>query len=280
MGRVEGKVAFITGAARGQGRSHAVRLAEEGADIIAVDFVSPDAYPWMTYRQAHPEQLDETVALVEKTGQRIVARQADVRDRVSLQAALDAGLEEFGQLDIVSANAGISPFGPESWNISQQQWDDVIATNLTGVWNTTSVCVPKLIEANRGGSIILTSSGAGTKGVPNLADYCSSKFGVIGFMKSLANEVARYNIRVNALTPGTVATDMVLNEGLYRLFRPDLENPTQEDAAEVFANVVNLMPTPWVETIDISNALLFLASEEARYVTGQVWGIDLGSSIK
>jgi SDR family mycofactocin-dependent oxidoreductase len=280
MGRVEGKVALITGAARGQGRSHAVRLAAEGADIIAVDLVTPDAYPWMAYRQASQDQLDETVATVEKMDRRIVARQGDVRDRASLQAGVDAGLEEFGHIDIVSANAGISPFGPESWNISAQQWADVLATNLTGVWNTTSVCIPPMIEAGRGGSIILTSSGAGTKGVPNLADYCASKFGVIGFMKSLANEVGRYNIRVNALTPGTVATDMVLNEGLYRLFRPDLENPTMDDAAAVFANTINLMPEPWVEPTDISNALLFLASDEARYVTGQVFGIDLGSSIK
>jgi (+)-trans-carveol dehydrogenase len=280
MGRVEGKVAFITGAARGQGRSHAVRLAEEGADIIAVDLVSPDSYPWMTYRQAEAEQLDETVALVEKLDRRIVARKGDVRDRSSLQAALDAGLNEFGHVDIVSANAGISPFGPESWNISQQQWDDVISTNLTGIWNTTSVAIPSMIEAGRGGSIILTSSGAGTKGVPNLADYCASKFGVIGYMKSLANEVGRYNIRVNAITPGTVATDMVLNDGLFKLFRPDLESPTADDAAEIFQNVINIMPKPWVDPVDISNALLFLASDEARYVTGQIFGVDLGSGIK
>lgn len=280
MGRVEGKVAFITGAARGQGRSHAVRLAEEGADIIAVDLVSPDSYPWMTYRQAEAEQLDETVALVEKLDRRIVARKGDVRDRASLQAALDAGLNDLGHVDIVSANAGISPFGPESWNISQQQWDDVISTNLTGIWNTTSVAIPSMIEAGRGGSIILTSSGAGTKGVPNLADYCASKFGVIGYMKSLANEVGRYNIRVNAITPGTVATDMVLNDGLFKLFRPDLENPTADDAAEIFQNVINIMPKPWVDPVDISNALLFLASDEARYVTGQIFGVDLGSGIK
>lgn len=280
MGRVDGKVAFVTGAARGQGRSHAVRLAQEGADIIAVDFGTPDAYPWMSYRQAEPGQLDETVALVEKTGRRIVACRADVRDRDSLRTALDTGRTEFGDIDIVSANAGISPAGSVSWKISESQWADVLATNLTGVWNTTSVCVPSMIEAGKGGSLILTSSGAGTKGVPNLADYCSSKFGVIGLMKSLAAEVAQYNIRVNALTPGTVATDMVLNDGLYRLFRPDLENPTAEDAAAVFVDRVNLMPRPWVETIDISNALLFLASDEARYVTGQVFGVDLGSSIR
>jgi (+)-trans-carveol dehydrogenase len=234
----------------------------------------------MTYRQAQAEQLDETVALVEKFDRRIVARKGDVRDRASLQAALDAGLNEFGHVDIVSANAGISPFGPESWNISQQQWDDVLSTNLTGVWNTTSVVIPPMIEAGRGGSIILTSSGAGTKGVPNLADYCASKFGVIGYMKSLANEVGRYNIRVNAITPGTVATDMVLNDGLFKLFRPDLENPTADDAAEIFQNVINIMPKPWVDPVDISNALLFLASDEARYVTGQVFGVDLGSGIK
>jgi SDR family mycofactocin-dependent oxidoreductase len=278
MGRVEGKVAFITGIAHGQGRSHAIRLAEEGADIIGVDRL--DTYSWITYPQGTEADLDETVHLVEKLGRRIVVGRADVRDRDALDEVLDRGVAELGRLDIVCANAGISPFGPVSWEITRQQWDDVIGVNLTGVWNTTSVAVPRMLSAGHGGSIIITSSGAGLKGAPNIADYCASKWGVIGFAKSLANELARAMIRVNVIAPGTVATDMVLNDGLYRLFRPDLEQPAQEDAAAIFRDRINAMPMPWVEAVDISNAVLYLASDEARYVTGTVLNIDLGSANK
>ena len=181
MGRLDGKVAFITGAARGQGRSHAVRLAKEGADIIVVDSVGgSEQFPWMTYPMATPADLAETVSLVESLDRRIVARQADVRDEASLAAAVDEGLDKLGHIDIVSANAGISPFGPETWLNDGQQWKDVLDVNLYGVRNTVKAVAPAMIAAARGGCIVITSSGAGLKGVYGLSDYCASKFGVIG----------------------------------------------------------------------------------------------------
>ncbi len=280
MARLEDKVAFITGAARGQGRSHAVRLAEEGANIIAVDSCGGgDAYPWMTYPMATEEDLAETARRVEATGRGIVARVADVRDSATLTAAAEEGLAKFGHIDIVSANAGISPFGPETWRNDDGQWDDVYRVNLLGVRNTCKVVVPAMIDGSRGGSITVTSSGAGLKGVYGLSDYCSTKWGVIGFARSLANEVAPYGIRVNVIAPGTVNTDMVQNEGLRKLFRPDLENPTRDDVAPVFEEM-SMLRVPWVEAVDISNALLFLASEEARYITGVVLPVDAGMSAK
>jgi (+)-trans-carveol dehydrogenase len=280
MGRLDDKVAFITGAARGQGRSHAVRLAKEGANIIAIDSCGAgDAYPWMTYPMATKEDLAETVKRVEATGRGIVGRIGDVRDLDSLAGAVAEGLDKFGHLDIVSANAGISPFGPESWRNDDRQWDDVYQVNLLGVRNTCKAAVPAMIEGGRGGAITITSSGAGLKGAYGLADYCSTKWGVIGFARSLANEVAPYGIRVNVIAPGTVDTDMVQNDGLRKLFRPDLENPTREDVAPVFQQM-SMLGVPWVEPIDISNALLFLSSEEARYITGVVLPVDAGIAAK
>jgi (+)-trans-carveol dehydrogenase len=280
MGRVDGKVAFITGGARGQGRSHAVRLAKEGADVIVVDSVGgADAYPWMAYPMATKDDLAETARLVEAAGRGIVAREGDVRDQESLEDAVREGLDKFGHIDIVSANAGISPFGPETWLNDDRQWKDVHDVNVWGVRSTVRAVVPKMIEAERGGTIIITSSGAGLKGVYGLSDYCSSKFAVIGLARSLANEVAPYNIRVNVIAPGTVDTDMVQNDGLRRLFRPDLENPTKDDVEPLFVQM-SMLPIPWVEAIDISNALVFLASDEARYITGQVLAVDGGMSVK
>jgi (+)-trans-carveol dehydrogenase len=280
MARLDNKVAFITGAARGQGRSHAVRLAEEGASIIAVDSCGGgEAYPWMTYQMATEEDLAETARRVEATGSGIVARVGDVRDIDTLTAAAEEGLAKFGRIDIVSANAGISPFGPESWRNDDGQWDDVYRVNLLGVRNTCKALVPLMIEGGWGGSITITSSGAGLKGVYGLADYCATKWGVIGFARSLANEVAPYGIRVNVIAPGTVNTDMVQNAGLRKLFRPDLENPTRDDVAPVFEQMA-MLAVPWVEAIDISNALLFLASEEARYITGVILPVDAGMSAK
>src|SRR5215211_2791907 len=221
MGRLDGKVAFITGGARGQGRSHAVRLAQEGAHIVVIDSVGGrDAYPWMTYPMSTKEDLAQTARLVEATSQGVVAREADVRDQSSLEDAVQEGIDKFGHIDIVSANAGISPFGPETWLNDDRQWADVIDVNLLGVRNTIKATVPAMIAAQRGGSIVVTSSGAGLKGVYGLSDYCASKFAVIGFSRSLANEVAPHNIRVNVIAPGTVDTDMVQNPGLYRAFRP------------------------------------------------------------
>ena len=279
MGRVDGKVAFITGAARGQGRAHAVRLAQEGADIVAID-LADNPYGWLPYEPGTMADLAETVRLVEQEDRRIIARQADVRDRPAMQEVIDEAVSEFGHIDVVCANAGISPMGPKSWQITQEQWDDVIGVNLTGVWNTTAVVIPHMIERGKGGSIIITTSGAALRAVPNLSDYCATKAGVLGYMRSLALEVGRYRIRVNAIAPCTVDTPMVQHEALYHLFRPDLAEPTRDDVIEVMKGRVSLLPEPWIEAVDIANAALWLASDEARYVTGIVLPVDLGVCIK
>lgn len=275
-GRVEGKVAFVTGAARGQGRSHAIRLAEEGADIIAVDICSQvDSVP---YAMATPEDLAETVKQVEALDRRIVATQADVRDYDALKQALDEGVAELGRLDIVCANAGIASYGV-AHELSEETWQDMIDINLTGVWRTCKAATQHLIDGGNGGSIIITSSLAGLKALGNTAHYNSAKHGLVGLMRTLANELAPHFIRANSVHPTTVATDMILNEATYKLFRPDLENPTAEDGKDGFASI-NALPIPWVEARDISNAVLFLASDEARYITGVALPVDAGGSVK
>jgi (+)-trans-carveol dehydrogenase len=271
-GRVEGKVAFITGAARGQGRSHAVRLAQEGADIIAVDLCAQvDSVP---YPMSTPEDLAQTVKEVEALDRRIVATQADVRDYAGLKKALDEGVAQLGRLDIVSANAGIVSYGRAD-ELPEQSWQDVIDTNLTGVWHAAKAAIPHLRAGGRGGSIILTSSTAGLKGYQNLAHYVSAKHGVVGLMRTLALELAPDMIRVNSVHPTSVDTDMIQNDATYRLFRPDLENPGRQDMAEAGTGI-NALPIPWVEPVDISNAVLFLASDEARYITGVTLPVDAG----
>jgi SDR family mycofactocin-dependent oxidoreductase len=278
-GRVEGKVAFITGAARGQGRSHAIRLAEEGADIIAVDIAEDIDSVRRFYPGATEADLAETVKQVEALDRRIVATRADVRDYAALQRALDEGVAELGHVDIVSANAGIFIFGEPAHLVTEGDWQDVIDINLTGVWHTAKAAIPHLIEQGSGGSIVLTSSTAGLKGFPGVSQYTASKHAVVGLMRTLALELAPYSIRVNSVHPTGVATDMILNEATFRLFLPDAENPTREQAAEVFATT-NALPVPWVEPRDISNAVLFLASDEARYVTGVTLPVDAGFTIK
>jgi len=274
-GRVEGKVAFITGAARGQGRSHAVTLAREGADIIAVDIAAQIAS--VPYPMATPEDLAQTVKEVEATGRRIVATQADVRDYDAVKAALDEGVAQLGRLDIVSANAGIVSYG-RAEDLDEQTWRDVIDVNLTGERHAAKAAIPHLRAAG-GGSMILTSSDAGLKPLQNLAHYVSAKHGVIGLMRTLALELAPDFIRVNALAPTTVDTPMVMNEATYRLFRPDLDDPTAEDMAEA-SRATNVLPIAWVEPVEISHALLFLASDEARYITGVALPVDAGQAIK
>jgi SDR family mycofactocin-dependent oxidoreductase len=276
---LDDKVAFITGAARGQGRSHAVRLAEEGAHIVAIDACGgADQYPWMVYPSATEEDLAETARLVEATGRGIVARRADVRDLSSLEAAVTEGMDKFGRLDIVSANAGICPFGPATWENDGRQWTDVYEVNQLGVRNTCVATVPALLGGERGGSIVITSSGAGLGGAPGLSDYVSTKWAVIGFARSLAKEVGPAGVRVNVIAPGTVDTDMVQNDGIRKMFRPDLEHPTKEDVAEAFTQM-GILGVPWVEPIDVSNALVFLASDEARYITGVTLSVDCGMAI-
>jgi SDR family mycofactocin-dependent oxidoreductase len=276
VGRVEGKVAFITGAARGQGRAHAVRLASEGADIIAIDIC--DRVTHSVADPATPEDLAETAALVEKLDRRIVTRQADVRDLDGLQAALDDGVAELGRLDIVCANAGVWTYGL-SHELPSAEWQEIIDIVLTGAWQTCKVAIPTLIEQNEGGSIILTSSMGGIKGWPNLSHYVAAKHGVVGLMRSLANELGPHNIRVNAITPGTVDTALVNNQATYSLFAPDLADPTREQAAERFA-MLTLLPVPWVQPEDIAGAALYLASDDGRYVTGTTMSVDAGSFAK
>lgn len=275
-GRVAGKVAFITGAARGQGRSHAIRLAEEGADIIAIDTLKTIATA--DYPMASDDDIAETVRLVEATGQRIHFAQADVRDFDSLKTALDEGVDKFGRLDIVSANAGILSFGSGE-ELSEDTWGEMIDINLTGVWRTAKAAIPHLIRQGEGGSIILTSSLAGLQANAGIGHYVSAKHGVVGLMKTLAVELAEHNIRVNSVNPSQVDTPMVQHQGMYDLFSPHLENPTKEDFAQASGDTIAL-PIPWIESIDISNAVLFLASEEARYITGVALPIDGGGLLK
>ena len=277
-GRVEGKVAFITGAARGQGRSHAIRLAQEGADIIAVDLAAQvDSVP---YPMATPDELAQTVKEVEALDRRIIATQADVRDYGALKAALDDGVAQFGRLDIVSANAGIFSIGKADV-LSEQAWQDMIDINLTGTWHTVKAAIPHLRAGGRGGSIILTSSMAGLKGIPNIGHYVAAKHGVTGLMRTLALELAPDMIRVNAVAPSSVNTLMTQNDAMYALLAPDLAEAerTKETMIER-RKPLNALPIPYVESEDISSAVLWLASDESRYVTGVSLPVDAGSLVK
>lgn len=279
-GRVAGKVAFVTGAARGQGRSHAVRLAEEGANIIAIDLcrdIDTIGYPMAT-----PEDLAETAQFVEKTGQRAVTALADVRDVAQLKAALDDGLAEFGQLDIVVAQAGIAGM---KGNPPLQAWTDVINTNLIGTINAIQVALPHLRE---GASIIATGSTAALMDIakkdnpgndPGGAAYVHSKRALSAYVHDLATQLTALGIRANVIHPTNCNTDMLQSEPMYRSFRPDLENPTQADAEPVFY-VQQGMKVPWVEPEDISNAVLWLASDEARFITGTQLRVDAGGYLK
>ena len=268
MGRVEGKVAFVTGAARGQGRSHAIRLAEEGADIIAVD-ICEDVVS-VPYGLGTQADLDETVKAVEALDRRIVARAADVRDPAALKAAVDAGVAELGRLDVVAANAGICTV--QRWDeVTPQVWQDTLDINLTGVWNTCTAAIPHLIAAG-GGSIVITSSTAGIKGLPFLAPYVAAKHAVVGIGRSLANELSAHSIRVNTVHPTGVDTPMVVGLG-------GLEPILGKDPmlGPIF---MNSLPVEMTDPRDISNAVLWLASDESRYVTGLMMTVDAGNTIR
>jgi SDR family mycofactocin-dependent oxidoreductase len=269
---VAGKVAFVTGAARGQGRSHAIRLAEEGADIIALDRCQPIST--VPYPLASRADLDETVAAVEKLDRRAIAIEADVRDFDSLSAGLDDAVAQLGRLDIVSANAGIVSYGLAD-QLSYEAWDDLIGTNLTGVWLTAKAATPHLVATGPGGSIIITSSTAGFHGLTAMPHYVSSKHGVIGLTKSLARELGPHGIRVNAVCPGTVRTPMVENDNLYRTRFPDVADPDFDELAASLSH--NPLGISYVEPVDISNALLFLASGQARYITAVALPVDGGA---
>jgi SDR family mycofactocin-dependent oxidoreductase len=267
-GRVAGKVALVTGAGRGQGRSHVIRLAEEGADIIAIDICAN--YDTLSYDLSTKQDLAETVKAVESLDRLIVASQADVRDAAALKKALDEGVAQLGKLDIVVANAGICSV--QTWDeVTPAIWQDTLDTNLNGVWNTMVVSAPHLIVGG-GGSIICTSSTAGIKGLPFLAPYVAAKHGVVGIAKTMANELARHKIRVNSVHPTGVNTPMhVALGGLDALITKD------QKLGPIF---MNTYPVEAVEPRDISNAVLFLASDESRYVTGLEFTVDAGNTIR
>jgi SDR family mycofactocin-dependent oxidoreductase len=269
-GKLEGKVAFITGAARGQGRSHAARLAREGADIIAVDVCRQiDAVP---YPMATPEDLSQTVKEVEALDRRIFARQADVRDEAGLKAAFDAGVAELGPVDIVLANAGIATM---SLHETHDAWQVVIDVNLTGAFNTVETALPSMTERGQGGAIVLISSSAGLTGIggPSRGGlaYTASKHGVVGLMRSYANNLAPHRIRVNSVHPTGVRTPMVENDALREFLTA---NPAAGKA------IVNALPVDMVESEDITNAIVWLVSDDARYVTGITLPVDAGFTNK
>lgn len=271
MARLEGRVAFITGAARGQGRAHAVRLAADGADIIALDICHD--IDSMDYPNATADDLDETVRLVEKEGRRIIARPADVRDAGAVEQLVDDGVAEFGRLDIVIANAGIVRLtGSDN---PRQVFRDIIDVNVIGVWNTVQAAIPALIAGGRGGSIVITSSSAGLKGTgsdrPGGQAYTASKRGLVGLMQVWANELAQYSIRVNTIHPTGVATGMVMNETMAALFAAN-------DPA--IATMQNALPIQILQPEDIAGAVAWLVSDEAKFITGVAWPLDAGFAVR
>jgi SDR family mycofactocin-dependent oxidoreductase len=269
-GRVEGKVALVTGAARGQGRSHAVRLAEEGADLILVDAPGPGAYSTITYETGTEAELRETASMVENLGRRAILGMVDVRDRSGVQQTVDAGVAELGRLDIAVANAGVCRV--EAWSeVTVESWREIVDTNMTGVWNTIAAAAGHMTAAGAG-SIICISSTAGVKGVPFLVHYAASKHAVVGMAKTMALELAQHSVRVNVIHPTGVETGMSSPAGRFEELIAG--NP---GLGPVF---VNTLPVTHIEAVDVSNAVLYLASDEARYVTGLELAVDAGNTIR
>lgn len=275
MGKLDGQVAFITGAARGQGRSHAVRLAQEGANIIAVDTTA--IVETVHYPLATADDLAETVRLVEALDRRIVAVEADVRDSAALSAAVEKGVAQFGRLDIVVANAGISSPAP-TLTMSDQTWQDMIDINLTGVWKSLKASVPHIVRGGRGGSVVITSSLAAIYANEGTAHYGASKAGLVMLAKVMAKELGPQNIRFNTVHPTMVNTDMILNDAMYRLFRPDLDDPTREDF-EVATRTLHELPIAALEPSDISDTVLHLVTDSGRYITGSMQVLDAGGQL-
>jgi SDR family mycofactocin-dependent oxidoreductase len=273
VGRLPGKVALITGAARGIGRAQAVRFAQEGADVIALDICG--AVDTVLTPPSTPADLDETARLVSEAGGRIVTEIVDVRDTEAVQAATDRGVDALGGLDIVCATAGITS-RETAMDMSEIAWQTMLDVNLSGVWRTCRATAPHLIQRGAG-SMILVSSIAGLRGLVGVAHYTSAKHGVVGLMRTLANELAPHNIRVNSVHPTNVDTPMIQNDDVRRAFRPDLEHVSRDEFAEAACSM-NMLPIPWVDAIDVANACLFLASDEARYITAVTLPVDAGST--
>lgn len=272
-GLFAGKVVAVTGAARGQGRSHAVRFAEEGADVIVIDIC--DDIESLTYGLATKQDLEDTVEAASAHGTRVLSCVADVRDAEAIRSALDESAAALGGLDVVSVNAGIATAYQPVSDMSDATWIEAIAVNLTGAFYTARAAVPHL-RARGGGSIIFTASVAGVQGMANLGGYVASKHGVVGLMKTMAIELGPENIRVNAVLPTSVATPMLLNQPTYELMRPDLDAPGLDDIVDVLTTI-QLLPIPYVESSDVTNAVLFLASDAARSVTGVALPVDGGA---
>ena len=275
MGRMDGKVALITGAARGQGRAHAVRLAQEGADVIVLDVCATIAST--AYTGPTPADLEHTASLIRGCGRRAIAREADVRDTGALQRVVEEGIAELGHIDTVCANAGISFLKP-AWELTDDEWQRVIDINLTGAFKTARAAIPHMIERGAGGSLIFISSVGGLVGIPNITRTFASKHGLVGLMRSLAAELAPHNIRANSVHPGTVRTPMIDSPELFRQMAPDGVEPPREQIMSMYQSL-NALPTPWIEPEDVSNAVVFLASDEARYITGVTLPVDAGMSM-
>jgi SDR family mycofactocin-dependent oxidoreductase len=275
-GRLEGKVALVTGAARGMGRAQAVRFVQEGADVIAVDVCAPVEHS--TNPGASPGDLAETVRLVQSHGRSIRAFVADVRDQQSLDAAVAQGVDALGRLDVICATAGISSSG-RAIEMGAERWQTMLDVNLTGVWRTCRAGIPHILDGGRGGSIVLISSIAGLRGLVSVGHYTAAKHGVVGLMKSLANELAPHNVRVNTVHPANTRTPMIQNPATMRTFCPGDDKPTQE-RFEAATQSMHLLPVPMIEPEDIAAACLFLASDESRYITGVTLPVDAGHCVK
>jgi SDR family mycofactocin-dependent oxidoreductase len=271
MGRFDGKVVLVTGGARGQGRSHAVEFAKEGADIVVTDIAKQvDTVP---YGMSSESDLAETVKRVEELDQRCLSVVADARDTAATNRAVEAAIAEFGKIDILLANHGLLSLSPVA-DMPDEMWDDVIDSDLTGVFKSIRAVLPHML-ARKSGRIIATASMAGRTGLPTVAHYCAAKWGVIGLIKSVAREVAAEGITVNCICPTNLDSDMIHNPAFYALFAPGIENPTREQVEPGFTSL-NAIPVPWIEAIDISNAMMFLASPEARYITGEALHVSAG----
>lgn len=273
--RFDGQVAFVTGAARGQGRSHAIAFAERGADIVISDRCHD--HPEVAYPLATEQDLAETVRLVEATGQRCLAVQADTSDRTAMNNLVERAESEFGRIDITVANAGVSLAAPVQ-SMTEQAWAEVIGSNLTGVFNTVGAVAPLMI-AQGSGRIVTISSMLGRAGGRNMAGYSASKWGVIGLTKSAALDLASHGITVNAIAPGNISTPMVHNDALYKLVRPDLDNPTVEDVEAVMTSL-HAQPVPWLDPFEITRVVLFLCGPGGDHISGAVIPVDAGNAAR
>jgi SDR family mycofactocin-dependent oxidoreductase len=270
MGELDGRVALISGGARGQGRSHAIRLAQDGADIVVFDLV--DQLASVPYPMAVPADLDETVKLVEAEDRRCLGIVADVRDTAQVQHVVDSAMAEFGRIDIVLANAGVMTVSETTWDISDLQWEETVGVNLTGVFKLCRAAIPHLIAGGRGGSIVITSSVAGLRAYPHLTDYTAAKHGGVGLMRNLALELGPHHIRVNTVHPTGVASPMTFNDffGQWLAERPELSSWMTQ----------NVLPTGAIKPAEVSEAIAWLVSDKARWITGATVPVDAGFLLK